>query len=217
LTLLDPQVTRRKLAREFELWDANAALYRARGWLMIDRGDRFAEVAFLTGVGFGPRTLTVAPVCIRLEFENYDLWPPSLEFIDPISREPVHPPVNAFVDAEQRPQNILVAGHPKTGRPFLCVRGTRQYHTHPQHSGDSWLLARAQQAGSLFTLCDRVYTTMVRNIIGLQATIQTFPAGLAQQAEINLQLAQGDVDELRERLGRQPAPVPFAVEALANQ
>jgi len=96
----------------------------------------------------------------------------------------------------------VVAGHPKTGRPFLCVRGTRQYHTHPQHSGDSWLLSRAQQAGSLFTLCDRVFTTMVRNIIGLQAAIQTLPPGLSQQAEMNLQLAQGDVDALEQALQR---------------
>ena len=28
--------------------------------------------------------------------------------------------------------------HPTTGRPFVCMRGAREYHTHPQHLTDSW-------------------------------------------------------------------------------
>lgn len=28
--------------------------------------------------------------------------------------------------------------HPQTGRPFVCMRGAREYHTHPSHVGDSW-------------------------------------------------------------------------------
>jgi hypothetical protein len=32
--------------------------------------------------------------------------------------------------------------HPFTHKPFLCLRGIREYHEHPQHSGDEWLLYR---------------------------------------------------------------------------
>jgi hypothetical protein len=28
--------------------------------------------------------------------------------------------------------------HPTTGRPFVCMVGTREYHTHPSHLGDLW-------------------------------------------------------------------------------
>lgn len=28
--------------------------------------------------------------------------------------------------------------HPSTGRPFVCMRGAREYHTHPSHTVDLW-------------------------------------------------------------------------------
>ena len=28
--------------------------------------------------------------------------------------------------------------HPSTQRPFICMRGAREYHTHPSHVGDLW-------------------------------------------------------------------------------
>lgn len=28
--------------------------------------------------------------------------------------------------------------HPQTGLPFVCMRGAREYHTHPSHVGDRW-------------------------------------------------------------------------------
>jgi hypothetical protein len=28
--------------------------------------------------------------------------------------------------------------HPITGQFFICMRGTREYHTHPSHVGDPW-------------------------------------------------------------------------------
>ena len=30
------------------------------------------------------------------------------------------------------------ARHPSTRRPFVCMRGSREYHTHPSHVGDPW-------------------------------------------------------------------------------
>lgn len=28
--------------------------------------------------------------------------------------------------------------HPQTGLPFVCMRGSREYHTHTSHIGDCW-------------------------------------------------------------------------------
>lgn len=28
--------------------------------------------------------------------------------------------------------------HPLTGRPFVCMRGSREYHTHTSHTDDLW-------------------------------------------------------------------------------
>jgi hypothetical protein len=210
VALVDPAVSARKLARELELWDENAELYRNRGWLMLARKEQSVEVGFVGRVSLGPRSIPIIAACVRFDFENYDLWPPSVEFIDPATGEFAPPPVAAVAVTDEGARNILVEGHPTTRRPFFCIRGTREYHTHPQHTGDDWLLSRAQKAGSLATLCERIYTTMARNIIGLRVVLQTLPEGLAQQAELEVQIPTGDIDELRARAqaAAQLAPVP---------
>jgi hypothetical protein len=30
------------------------------------------------------------------------------------------------------------SGHPTTGHPFVCMRGSREYHTHSSHVNDTW-------------------------------------------------------------------------------
>jgi len=39
--------------------------------------------------------------------------------------------------------------HPATGRPFVCMRGSREYHTHPSHINDPWEPLRHLSAYSL--------------------------------------------------------------------
>jgi len=50
--------------------------------------------------------------------------------------------------------------------PFLCLAGTREYHEHPGHSGDSWELHRTTGAGSLIRLIEVVRTYAVEPIGG---------------------------------------------------
>jgi hypothetical protein len=45
---------------------------------------------------------------------------------------------------------VLLPDHPLTHKPFLCLRGIREYHEHPQHSGDDWFLYR--ETVSLFSM-----------------------------------------------------------------
>jgi hypothetical protein len=51
-------------------------------------------------------------------------------------------------------QPIVVDNHPVTKRPFLCVKGIREYHEHPQHDGDSWCLYRGLI--NVYAVLDRV-------------------------------------------------------------
>jgi hypothetical protein len=127
---------------------------------------------------------------IRLTYNNYDVWPPSLEFIDPRGGEPAAPPVQALDRFDEGVRNALLL-HPETGQPFLCVAGVREYHSHPQHSGDDWLLHRRSGAGKLAVLCDLVWRRMARNVIGLSVQLQSLPHAGSQ---LHVGLAQGDVD-----------------------
>jgi hypothetical protein len=75
-------VSRAKLKRELDAWQRNAVDYRRRGMVILRADDLVVEVAFFGLLPIGSAQLPVVAPTIRLEFDNYDLWPPSVQFID---------------------------------------------------------------------------------------------------------------------------------------
>lgn len=192
LTLVPPQVSAAKLAAELANWDANAALYQRRGWLLLEREAHHVVIAFVAVVPVvGVYTVPMITACVRVDYTNYDLWPPSVTFVDPRTREPAPPAVRAPHMEAEGARDALVDGHPDTGRPFLCLPGVREYHEHPQHTGDDWLLHRASGAGNLAVVCERIWQRMVRNVVGLRVTMQALPPAMGTQLEVVL--AQGEL------------------------
>jgi hypothetical protein len=185
VNVVNTEVSARKVGRELELWDANAEAYSRRGWIMLRREPPLLDVAFLARLPIGGNIVPAVAACIQVDFTNFDLWAPSVEFIDPVTRQYAPPVVQALVEAEGgTPQNLIVGGHPDTGRPFLCVPGVRQYHSHPQHTGDPWLLHRPPRGGSLAVICERIWQTMARTLLGVQVQLVTLPGSL----QLNVQL-----------------------------
>lgn len=89
----------------------------------------------------------------RFDLTDYDLRAPSLEFRDPWKDTLLsyNTMFRAFEYEKDRQSHlVLLDDHPMTHKPFLCLRGIREYHEHPQHSGDDWLLYRTQM--SLFSI-----------------------------------------------------------------
>jgi hypothetical protein len=157
-------------------------------------------------------------VCIQIDFTSFDLWAPSAEFIDPFTREYTTPVVQAIVEVEGGAQNLIIGGHPETNRPFLCVPGVRQYHSHPQHTGDSWLLHRPERGGSLVMICERVWQTMARTLLGVQFQLLSIPAGL--QANFQIVSAPGEQApamwaQAEQQHTGQPAPASPPAHVLA--
>jgi hypothetical protein len=189
--VVDPEVTRRKLERELELWRENAATYRRRGWILLERRDLEVDVGFLGRLPVGAQPIPAMTACVRIDFTNFDVEPPSVEFINPCTGDFTPPPVQALVDTEEGPRDLVVQSHPDTNRPFFCVPGVRQYHAHPQHSGDDWLLHRNAGEGSLATICDRIWRAMARNLLGVHVEVQTLPGQL--QLQLRLASAPGEI------------------------
>lgn len=214
--LVPPDVTRAKFQEQLDLWQTNAAVYARRGWLLLSTSDLSVDIGFLQNVAMGGRTIPVMTACVRLDYWNFDLWPPSLTFLDPMTRQPSPPPVRApdRVSATEV-RDALIDQHPATLQPFLCLPGIREYHSHPQHSGDEWLLHRHLREGDLAVVCERIWRRMARNVLGMSVAIQSLaPAnetGIANQLDINL--LQGDADLVQRQLAHQQAAQESAQRA----
>lgn len=170
--VVDPEVSRAKFAREVALHRADEARHRARGILLVDAV--FPEAfALLFARRVTPAALLAGVV---LDFTNYDLRPPSVRFVDPFTREPLKaaqlgismprrlpapelPPefVQLAGQAAQGPVLNMLQSYGPDEFPFLCLPGVREYHDHPAHTGDSWLLHRGSGEGSLHFVLDQIW------------------------------------------------------------
>jgi hypothetical protein len=70
------------------------------------------------------------PGVFRLDCEQFDAQPPAVAMADAAS-------------LAELPQEAWTTGvshgiHPATGKPFVCLQGTAEYHSHPSHQEDSW-------------------------------------------------------------------------------
>jgi hypothetical protein len=219
--LVDPEISRRKLDRELAAWAAQAETYRQRGYFIVARDDLTVDVGFMARLPIGAPPLAAMAVCARFDFADYDVRPPSVVFIDFFSGAPVGPPVGAFdFRSTQRtptgsPPNLLIGGHPKTKLAFLCHVGVREYHEHHEHDGDDWLLYRNEPFGTLDTICDLIWRTMTRNVVGLRTDVHQLPAPFVG-GQLQLTILQGDVDAQAAALHAQAAALHAQAQAAGH-
>jgi len=184
--LLDPQVEKRKFDREVELLRRNAARLQTRGVFLANVQHPDIDLVFIPraplllappipGGGGLPKdgqtiqVIEMVPISarafgVRFSLDGYDQRAPSITFRDPWSWE-ILPhgalPLGHVVDANRKAQVVVLDGHPLTKRPFLCLRGVREYHEHPQHDGDDWAMYRSST--NVYALVERLIRIMFRN------------------------------------------------------
>ena len=112
------------------------------------------ELQALTGRAFGA----------RISLDDFDQRAPSVVFCDPFTWEEL-PYAKLHrgnhIGDNKKGFNVLLDGHPLTKKPFLCMRGIREYHEHPQHTGDDWMQYRKHVG--LFSTLDTIWKTCVFN------------------------------------------------------
>jgi hypothetical protein len=161
--ILDERVARAKFAAAERIY-ANRALFTPRGW-------RILEPAFpqLTVMFDAPGGRTIGGV--RLQLRNFDFLPPSVTFLD--ADEQLHtvatlglllrPFEQSHVPPAIRDGFMLIAStggylpgmHPFTQLPFLCIRGTWEFHVHPQHADIQWEWIRSERGYGLQYLIEQ--------------------------------------------------------------
>ena len=99
------------------------ALARRRGWVLPSIAFPVIDCSFTAS---GRTTLRVRLLC-----DDWNDLPPSVG---------LHAADGSLLGAlPPNPTGVFHQGpHPVTQRPFVCMRGTREYHTHPSHVGDLW-------------------------------------------------------------------------------
>lgn len=194
---VDEAVSRAKFEREVSQFREQEAAHRRRGCFLL--GAMFPEVF----VAFAaPRLKPAALVgAVVIDFTNYDLQPPSVTFVDPFTREPLRsadmtmkmvrrpvvqgmPPemFESLLASGQIQPAFMVQAHGPDERPFLCLPGVREYHEHPAHTGDSWLLHRASGSGSLHFLVEQILTYGVNPVDQWRVELRPTVAGFTIQA-----------------------------------
>jgi Predicted metal binding domain len=98
-------------------------LLQLRRWRILSREYPTLELMF----GHESRP----PLRLRLVCDNWNELPPSIELLDQEG--------NLLSPAPRDPAGVFNPGpHPMTQKPFICMRGAREYHTHPSHLTDHW-------------------------------------------------------------------------------
>lgn len=102
---------------------------------------------------------------IRVDLTDFDQRPPGVSFRDPFTWEPLPfalLPLGQHLDEQGKAMQVVLDSHPVTKLPFLCMRGIREYHEHPQHTGDDWVLYRGHYG--LFSVLSTVWRTCVEQV-----------------------------------------------------
>ena len=118
---MHPAVSRQLFQQDVAGWPADLA--EVRGWHLHSTTFPTLECTF-TAPG---RT----PIRLRLDYSDWNDQPPSILLLDSSGQQLTTLPAN--------PTGVFNSGpHPKLGRPFICMVGSREYHTHDSHLTDHW-------------------------------------------------------------------------------
>lgn len=174
LQAVEPTISKAKFDLEVAQLLQASAHQAKRGILIL--GHEFPNVT----LSFFCLKMRPAPLIFSVEinFINYDLEPPSVKFIDIFTGSPIKanqlihqfPRKIGQVDMHLNLQPLIVAQ--ADGIPFFCIPGVREYHKHPAHTGDNWLLHRGIGGeGTLGFIVEKLYQYGISAINGYQLQV----------------------------------------------
>jgi hypothetical protein len=98
------------------------------------------------------------PLRLRLACRQFNEQPPGIELLRPDG--------NFLAINAQNPGGATgvfnMSAHPKTGRPFVCMRGSLEYHTHFSHIQDSWGQLAANDNFSLLGILYQLWSAWLK-------------------------------------------------------
>ena len=77
---------------------------------------------------------------VRFDGARYDAEPYDVSIVDAVGAH------GRMLPGESWPSGLNHGIHPVLGRPFICIRGTGEFHVHPSHLTDPWDAYRGRLA-----------------------------------------------------------------------
>ena len=154
-------------------------MHHRRGVWIMDA--TFPDV-FAVLVAVHTKPCPVVAFGVVLNFGNYDVEPPSVRLVHPLTRVPLKknelphlmqkagPPVIQGLIAIHQQQPLVQGWDGQL--PFICLTGVREYHKHPAHTGDSWWLYRKSGHGRLSTILGVLATYAIDPVKGFKVQLQ---------------------------------------------
>lgn len=190
---VEPEVTQIKYKKELSKFLEISSIWREKGVFLIYESFPVVEFMFTTPK-LRPSAIAFS---VRIDFTNYDIEPPSLKFICPFTGKiltrqeiPVQflqvkfpEKMNDNIPIQIQQQDLLQASSPNE-IPFFCIPGIKEYHNHPAHTGDSWLLYRKNGEGGLGFILDQLYDHSIAGIAGISSYQILYNIGFAQPIQI---------------------------------
>jgi hypothetical protein len=100
---------------------------------------------------------SAAPLRLRLLCDDWDEIPPSIQLLSKDGQPLPTAPPNVG-------QVFNPGAHPATGRPFVCMRGAREFHTHPSHTSELWDNYRGQSGMDLGGIVVQLWRSWKRSV-----------------------------------------------------
>jgi hypothetical protein len=142
--ILDYEIASIKFNRETTLFQQKPDYWKNQGW-------EFAEIKF-------PflKIIFNGEIAIIVNCRNYDLYPPSVYYANPIDFTPLtYQEIRKLVKKTGR---LILDDHPVTHLPFICMQGFWEYHTHTSHLNDLW--QNYKQSMNIIYCVERAYSVI---------------------------------------------------------
>ena len=193
IQFVDPEVTKIKFNNELQEFKQIEDEYRKKGVICFKVNSLSIYLLFAIP-NIIPQPIAFAVI---IDYTNWDVEPPSIKFIDPftekvLTREEIR--INFFQVKDKNTIRMLPNG--QIGEPdllqggndivpFFCIPGVREYHKHPAHSGDSWMLYRTKEEGRLCVLIGQLYSHSIAQSSGYAVNMEIKASVTGINTDIN--------------------------------
>ena len=97
------------------------------------------------------------PLRLRCSFDGWDDQPPSIALLSSDG--------SRLATLPQNPTGIFNASaHPINGLPFVCMAGSREFHTHSSHLGEPWSQFKGKPGFGIGDLLTKIWHGWLKGV-----------------------------------------------------